>query len=158
MDNLATYLNDHLAGSTTGRELAKRALSNNRDTQFEATLEWLVGQIVEDREALLEIMRAVGAPQDHLKRLAAFAIERVGRLKPNNSLLSYSPLSRLVEFEGLLIGVTGKQAGWRALQQLEDARLADIDLELLVQRATEQRERIEEQRVEAARLALLPNE
>ena len=158
MDNLATYLNDHLAGSTTGRELAKRALSNNRDTQFEATLEWLVGQIVEDREALLEIMRAVGARQDHLKRLAAFAIERVGRLKPNNSLLSYSPLSRLVEFEGLLIGVTGKQAGWRALQQLEDARLADIDLELLVQRATEQRERIEEQRVEAARLALLPNE
>ena len=54
--------------------------------------------------------------------------------------------------------MTGKQAGWRALQQLEDARLADIDLELLVQRATEQRERIEEQRVEAARLALLPNE
>ena len=158
MDNLATYLNDHLAGATTGRELAKRTLSNNRGTQFEPTLEWVVGQIVEDREALLEIMRAVGAPQDHLKRLAAFAIERVGRLKPNNSLLSYSPLSRLVEFEGLLIGVTGKQAGWRALQQLEDARLADIDLELLVQRATEQRERIEEQRVEAARLALLPNE
>jgi hypothetical protein len=153
MNNLATYLNDHLAGATTGRELAKRALSNNRGTQFESTLEWLVDQIVEDREALLDIMRAVDAPEDHLKKIAAFAIERAGRLKPNNSLLSYSPLSRLVEFEGLLIGVTGKLAGWRSLQQLDDRRLAAVDLERLVQRANEQRERVEEQRREAARLA-----
>jgi len=153
MDNLATYLNDHLAGSTTGRELAKRTLSNNRGTQFEPALEWLYGQIAEDRAALLDIMRALGAPEDHLKKLAAFTLERVGRLKPNNSLFSYSPLSRVVELEGLLIGVTGKLAGWRALQQLDDPRLAGFDLERLAQRALEQRERIEEQRREAARLA-----
>jgi hypothetical protein len=153
VNNLATYLNDHLAGSTTGRELAKRTLSNNRGTQFEPVLERLHGQIVEDREALLEIMRAVGAREDHLKTIAAFALERVGRLKPNNSLFSYSPLSRMVEFEGLVLGVTGKLACWRALQQLGDARLADFDLELLAQRAIEQRDGIEEQRRKAARLA-----
>src|SRR3954469_22583233 len=153
MDNLATYLNDHLAGATIGRELAKRARSNNRGTEFEATLEWLVEQIVEDREALLGIMRAVGAPEDHLKKLAAFAVERAGRLKPNNSLFSYSPLSRLVELEGLVLGVTGKLGGWRALQQLDDPRLADFDLEELAQRAIEQRDRVEEQRREAARIA-----
>src|SRR3954470_1426109 len=153
MDNLAPYLNDHLAGSTTGRELAKRSLSSNRGTQFEPTLEWLVAQIVEDREALLDIMRAVGAPEDHLKKLAAFAVERVGRLKPNNSLFSYSPLSRLVEFEGLVLGVTGKLAGWRSLQQLDDPRLAAVDLERLAKRAIEQRDRVEDQRREAARIA-----
>jgi len=153
MDNLATYLNDHLAGATTGRELAKRALSNNRGTEFEATLEWLVEQIVEDRESLLGIMRAVGAPEDHLKKLAAFAVERVGRLKPNNSLLSYSPLSRMVELEGLVLGVTGKLAGWRSLQQLDDPRLTSFDLEQLAQRSLEQRDRVEEQRRAAARLA-----
>jgi hypothetical protein len=153
MNNLATYLNDHLAGSTTGRELAKRALSNNRGTQFEPTLEWLVVQIVEDRQALLDVMRALGAPEDHLKKLAAFAIERLGRLKPNNAILSYSPLSRVVELEGLALGVTGKLAGWRSLQQVDDPRLAEFDLEQLAQRALEQRERIEEQRREAARLA-----
>jgi hypothetical protein len=153
VNNLATYLNDHLAGSTTGRELAKRALSNNRGTQFEPTLEWLVEQIVEDREALLGIMRAVGAPEDHLKKLAAFAVERVGRLKPNNALFSYSPLSRLVELEGLMLGVTGKLGGWRALQQVDEPRLADFDLEGLAQRAIEQRDRVEEQRREAARIA-----
>src|SRR3954452_15354682 len=134
MNNLATYLNDHLAGATTGRELARRTLSNNRGTEFEPTLEWLVEQIVEDREALLGIMRAVGAPEDHLKKLAAFAVERAGRLKPNNSLLSYSPLSRMVELEGLVLGVTGKLAGWRSLQQLDDPRLAAVDLERLAKR------------------------
>ena len=154
MNNLATYLNDHLAGSTTGRELAKRTLSSNRGTQFEPTLEWLVGQIVEDREALLDIMRAVDAPEDHLKKLGAFAIERLGRLKLNNSLFSYSPLSRLVEFEGLVLGVSGKLGAWRALQQLEDPRLAAFDLEELAKRSIEQRDRLEEQRREAARLAL----
>jgi hypothetical protein len=154
VNNLATYLNDHLAGATTGRELAKRTLSNNRGTQFEPTLEWLVEQIVEDREALLDIMRSVDAPEDHLKKLGAFAIERLGRLKPNNALFSYSPLSRLVEFEGLVLGVTGKLAGWRSLQQLDDSRLAAVDLEQLAQRAIEQRDRLEEQRREAARLAL----
>jgi hypothetical protein len=154
VNNLATYLNDHLAGSTTGRELAKRTLSSNRDTQFEPTLEWLLEQIVEDREALLGIMRAVGAPEDHLKKVAAFAIERLGRLKPNNALFSYSPLSRLVEFEGLVLGVSGKLGCWRALQQLEDPRLAAFDLEELAKRSIEQRDRIEEHRREAARIAL----
>src|SRR4051794_34758991 len=153
MDNLATYLNDHLAGSTTGRELAKRTLSSNRGTQFEPTLEWLVQELVEDRQALLDIMHAVDAPEDHLKKLAAYAVERVGRLKPNNSILSYSPLSRVVEFEGLVLGVTGKLAGWRALQQLDDPRLAGFDLEQLAQRSLEQRDRVEEQRRAAARLA-----
>src|SRR3954470_18333035 len=153
MDNLAPYLNDHLAGSTTGRELAKRTLSSNRGTQFEPALEWLPQQLVGERQALLDIMHAVDAPEDHLKKLAAYAVERVGRLKPNNSILSYSPLSRVVEFEGLVLGVTGKLAGWRALQQLEDPRLAEFDLEQLAQRSLEQRDRVEEQRRAAARLA-----
>jgi hypothetical protein len=31
---LSIYLNDHLAGSAAGVELARRALSNNRGTPF----------------------------------------------------------------------------------------------------------------------------
>jgi hypothetical protein len=154
MNRLAIYLNDHLAGSTTGRELAKRALGSNRGTEFEPFLEWLVEQIDEDRESLIGIMRALEVPQDHVKKLAAFALERVGRLKLNGSLFSYSPLSRLVELEALTLGVTGKLAGWRALQQVGDPRLEAFDLELLAQRALEQQQRLEENRREAARLAL----
>jgi hypothetical protein len=153
VDNLATYLNDHLAGATGGRELARRALSSNRGTEFEPTLEWLVDEIVEDRQVLTDIMRAVGAREDQLKKFAALAGERAGRLKLNNSLFSYSPLSRLIEFEGLKLGVTGKLSGWLVLQELNDPRLKGFDLELLVRRASEQLDRIEEQRRAAARIA-----
>ena len=38
-----------------------------------------------------------------------------GRLKPNGQLTGYSPLSRLVELEGLSLGITGKLGLWRAL-------------------------------------------
>ncbi|HEY0631160.1 MAG TPA: hypothetical protein VGC98_03825 [Thermoleophilaceae bacterium] len=155
MDRLGIYLNDHLAGSTTGRELAKRTLSSNRGTEFEPMLEWLVEQIAEDREALVGIMRTLEVPQDPVKKLAAWAVERIGRLKLNGALLSYSPLSRLVELEGLTLGVTGKLAGWRALQQISDPRLAAFDLEQLAERALEQQQRLEEHRLAAARLALV---
>src|SRR4051812_45452331 len=91
---LGIYLNDHLAGATVGRELCRRSLSSNRDTEFGAFLEHLLAQIVEDRETLLELMRRVGAGVDRVKPFAATVGERLGRLKLNGSLRGYSPLSR----------------------------------------------------------------
>jgi hypothetical protein len=150
----AIYLNDHLAGSTIGLALARRALSSNRGTPFESFLETLAEQIADDRATLRKLMRTLDIGEDHVKKLAALAAERAGRLKLNGSLLSYSPLSRLVEFEGLALGVTGKLAMWRALQELDDPRLAGFDIAGLAERAEGQRRGIELQRLEAARLAL----
>ena len=154
MKLLGIYLNDHLAGSTVGRELAKRAASNNKDTQFSPFLDRLAKEISEDRDTLLEVMRVLDVGEDHVKAIGAFVVEKVGRLKLNGSWFSYSPLSRLVEFEGLMVGITGKLGLWRALRQLDDPRLAPFDLGALERRATEQRDGMEEQRLEAARIAL----
>jgi hypothetical protein len=148
------YLNDHLAGSTVGLSLAKRTLGSNRGTQFEAALERIAKEIDEDRESLRAIMRALDVGEDPVKKLTPYVAERLGRLKLNGSWLSYSPLSRLVEFEGLALGITGKLALWRALRQAGDPRLTEFDLELLEQRAADQQETMEEQRREAARIAL----
>ena len=41
--------------------------------------------------------------------------EKLGRLKLNGQLLGYSPLSRLIELEGLMLGIAGKLAMWIAL-------------------------------------------
>ena len=152
--HISIYLNDHLAGATVGRNLAKRTLSSNRDTQFEPFLERLSKEIGEDRQTLVEIMGALGVGEDRVKKAAAFAGERAGRLKLNGSLFGYSPLSRLVEFEGLLVGVTGKLAMWRALRRLEEPRLKAFDFAALESRAEAQRDGLEEQRLEAARIAL----
>lgn len=34
--------------------------------------------------------------------------EKLGRLKPNGQLHGYSPLSRVIELEGLYLGISGK--------------------------------------------------
>ncbi|MEA2429113.1 MAG: hypothetical protein QOF37_2741 [Thermoleophilaceae bacterium] len=152
-DYLAIYLNDHLAGSTVGRELSKRAAGENRGTEFGDVLQRLHEEIVEDRQSLLDIMRALDVGEDHLKAAGALVMERLGRLKLNGQLFSYSPLSRLVELEGLALGVHGKSALWRSLQHSDDPRLAGFDLAGLEARAMRQLDEIEDARLKAARIA-----
>jgi hypothetical protein len=155
---LATYLNDHLAGATAGRELARRtASSNRRDERFAAPARQLAEEVEEDRESLLAIMRTLGVGEDRLKVAAGWTAEKLGRLKPNGRLFSYSPLSRLIELEGLTLGVRGKLAMWESLLAVarEEPRLQQPELERLATRARAQLETLERLRLEAASEALL---
>jgi hypothetical protein len=151
---LAIYLNDHLAGSTVGVELARRARGSNEGTELGDFLATLVVEIEEDRDTLQEVMEAVGAGRDRLKVTGAWAGEKLGRLKLNGSLLGYSPLSRVVEVEGLRLGVEGKACLWKMLRELADPRLSGFDFDTLIARAERQRDELERQRLEAGRLAL----
>ena len=153
---LATYLNDHLGGSATGRELARRTLQSNRGNEYGVVLEDVVRQIEEDVESLLEVMRRLGVEPGRIKEALGWAAEKVGRLKLNGQLLGYSPLSRLVELEALMLGITGKLAMWQALRTVlgDDPRLEGIDLEQLAERARDQGQTVEGLRRRAAAEAL----
>lgn len=153
---LATYMNDHLAGATAGRELARRAAANNRGSELGRFLEDLAQQIDEDRDSLIELMRASGVGIDRVKVLGGWTAEKLGRLKLNGKLLGYSPLSRLLELEGLLLGVRGKLALWQALAEIElDGRAgADADMVDLIERAERQHEELERHRRAVAGEAL----
>jgi hypothetical protein len=155
---IAIYLNDHLAGSTGGLELARRALGANRGTTFEPPLERLAGEIAEDREALLDVMTRLEVARDPLKVWAGWLAEKGGRLKLNGRLTGYSPLSRVLELEVLALGVEGKRAMWRALARVaeSDARLEGVDLDGLTTRAERQRRVLERERLRAAELAFGP--
>lgn len=148
---LSIYLNDHLGGSTVGRDLARRAAANNRGTDYGQFLTTLAVEIDEDRDALLGLMRRLGVRVDQVKVVLGWATEKVGRLKLNGQLTGYSPLSRVVELEGLLLGVRGKLALWTALERLPPStrQTAAVDLERLADRATRQCEQIEEHRLRA---------
>jgi hypothetical protein len=137
---LATYLNDHLAGATAGRELARRSAASNRSSPLGQYLAGLAQEIDEDRDALLKLMGELQIGTDRIKVLGGWVAEKLGRLKPNGRLLSYSPLSRLLEIEGLMLGVRGKLALWEVLQtiQLTQPALAATDLASLAQRAERQ--------------------
>lgn len=153
---LSIYLNDHLAGSVTGIELARRTLSSNRGTRYSEFLQWLVDQIEQDRQSLIGLMERLGIRRDPLKQAGAWGLEKVGRLKLNGRLLGYSPLSRLVEIEGLWMGVNGKLAMWRSLVAVADLdpRLDPIWLVELEARAEEQLRRLDEHHTLASREAL----
>ncbi len=148
---LAIYLNDHLAGSTVGVELARRARGANEGTDLGRLLDRLGREIEEDRDTLGAVMDAVGARRDRLKKAAAWVGEKAGRLKLNGQLTGYSPLSKLVELEGLNLGIEGKSRLWAVLGELTDPRLASFDFEALAQRAERQRSELEPFRLDAGR-------
>jgi hypothetical protein len=152
---LATYLQDHYAGSTVGYELAKRTAGANRGSDFGPPLERLARDIGEDRDTLRRLMDDLGVGVDRLKAGAGWAGEKLGRLKLNGKLLGYSPLSRVLEVEFLVLGVTGKLALWLALAELapRDSRLDAGELERLAARAEDQRARLEDLRRKASAVA-----
>jgi len=150
---LGIYLNDHLAGATGGAELFRRAAGAHRGTELGDTLARLATEIAEDRQALLDMMAALDIPVRQYKLYAAWVVEKVARLKLNGRLLQRSPLSDLVELEGMRLGVEGKAAGWRTLA-LAASRYDGIDsdrLEELIARAGRQAETLEEARLLAAK-------
>jgi hypothetical protein len=147
---LATYLNDHMAGATAGVELARRTRASNQGTRWGPPLEKICAEIEADRATLGQVMQYLGVRRDPAKAAGAWAAEKIGRLKPNGRLWTYSPLSRLIELEMLHIGITGKLGLWRALQEALGAKLSSFDLPGLVERAESQRQTIERLRLDAA--------
>jgi hypothetical protein len=153
---LSTYLNDHYAGATVGLELARRIRSQNEGNAFGRRVAPLVEQIGADRKQLESIMDGLGVGRDLVKTVTGWVGEKAGRLKLNGSLFGYSPLSRLVEFELLTLGVHGKLALWKTLRETgaADAVVGPFELDRLISRAEEQAATLEELRLEAARVAL----
>src|SRR4051794_633877 len=74
-DPIAIYLNDHLAGSTVGLQVARRAAAENRGNDFGEFLSQLADEIETDRRELERVMDSLGVGRDRLKRLAAWTGE-----------------------------------------------------------------------------------
>jgi hypothetical protein len=149
---LGIYLNDHLAGATSGTELARRVASSGQDVADGELLRRLADDIGSDRQDLLAIMAALQIPVRWYKVGAAWIAEKAGRVKLNGRLVTRSPLSSLEELELLRLGVEGKAAGWRTLRELarSDRRLDPARLDELIARARDQAGLLEELRVQAA--------
>ncbi len=152
---LATYLNDHVLGATLGTELVRRAARENEGSGLGEFLTGLAQEIDDDRNTLLALMAELGVKPDRLKVAAGWTGEKLGRLKPNAQLRGYSPLSPLVELEGLLIGIQGKLAMWRVLAEVaQDVGLDRARLEALAARAERQQADVERHRLDVGRRAL----
>jgi hypothetical protein len=154
-DYLETYLQDHRAGAEMGSDLARRLADENVDTPYEDFLLGLAREIEQDVVTLEHIMDRYGVSKSMLKTAGAKVGEKLARLKPNDQLSGYSPLSRVLELEGLRSGVQGKLGLWDSLAQLApfDDRLDEREIRDLQARAERQLERLREHHKVAAREA-----
>ena len=129
---LSIYLRNHEAAGQAGRDLFHRAASTHRQAPYGAELRALAAEVREDLRSLRELMEDLDVRPDRLLGTALRVGERVARLKPNGHLLQRSPLTPLIEVEGLLDAVRAKGAGWRALLaagvQSERVDLAQLSL------------------------------
>ena len=155
-DLLAIHVRDHLAVGAGGLALVRRAAGTAWTAADTETLTLLAEEIEDDLEALRRCAEVLDVRRSRVRELAALAAERVGRLKLNGQLRGSSPLSPVVELEGLLLGVTGKASFWRvlAVSGVEHLLPADIDLGALEARALEQRRELEQLHREAASRAV----
>jgi hypothetical protein len=145
---LAIYLEDHLAGSTAGLNLARRSAATTEGTRAGRTLAAVAAEIADDRDTLLRLMAALGIRGSRLKNTVAWVAERADRLKPNGRMHGEPALQRLHELEALSLGISGKLALWEALRVAPEAKaVAGVDLEALASRARSQRERVEVERI-----------
>ena len=155
-DFLGIYLKDQLALGVAWRELARRSRGSNKGSELGEALELVSTQIAEDVETFKGIMRRLGIRPDPVKVGLVMVAERIGRLKPNGRLASYSPLSRFEELEFLVMGIQGKKQLWATLRDLAGlgTSLPDIDFDALIERAEQQLQTLEPHRVRAGVEAL----
>ncbi|NIH86005.1 hypothetical protein [Amycolatopsis granulosa] len=148
---LGIYLNDHVVVVTACAELARRLARAEAEWAGNGKLDRLAEEMAEDRDALVEMMRTLGEAARPAGQWAGRLLEKAGRLKLNGRLLSRSPLSRVVELEGLRLGVEGKVATWRTLRAraTADSRLDADRLDELIANARSQATRLERLRARA---------
>ena len=141
-DLLGVYVNDHLAAATGGIELVARMIGAHRETRHEDALRQLLGELREEKAALLQTMSTLGIPVRQYKQLAAWVAEKASRGKLNGSLVSRSPLSSLIEFEFLASAVRGKRSGFETLRIAADVepRIDAALFDRLIEQANRQYE------------------
>jgi hypothetical protein len=137
---LGIYLNDHLAGATSGTALARRMVREHHASAYGDDLDRLAAEISQDRRALVGLLADLDVPVRRYKTVVAWLAEKIGRMKPNGRPLRRSGLTVLVELEALRLGAQGKASLWRALLPVSalEPRLDADRLEQLLRRAERQ--------------------
>ena len=152
---LGIYLNDHLAGSVAALGLVEYLSKNYPDTTLETFFAELHAEISADQDVLRDLLRTFEEDESTVRKAGAWIAEKVGRAKFGLNEMEVRGTGLLEALEGLAIGITGKQLLWRALAAASDTipQLKGLDYATLEQRAREQRDRVEEKRLAAAREA-----
>lgn len=155
-DDIATYLNDHLAGSVSALELLDHLAEKAPDPARKTFFKSLRIDIAEDQDTLKSMLQQVAGSESGLRKAAAWLTEKVSRARFAFDDSGGGELAQLEALEALALGIQGKLGLWRALGPLAGRvpSWRGIDFGRLERRAQDQHGRVEATRIDAARATL----
>jgi hypothetical protein len=148
---LRIYLDDHQTVLLAGRELVRRMTKRAGDGELATFLRELEPEIEDDRRCVIARIREAGGSPSRVKPGLAWIGEKAARLKLNGSLTKPSPLSPLLELEGLRAVLDASRSLWRTLERTDSAT---ADYTERAKRAERRIAKVEELRLVAAEAAL----
>jgi hypothetical protein len=151
---LATYLQDHLAGSVAALDLLAHLTTEAAASA--PTLASLTADIHADQETLVALMTRLQIQPSRPRQAAAWLTAKLGELTLRLEAGDDPALRALDGLEALALGIAGKEALWHALATVADQTpaLGTLDYPDLIARAMDQRQRVEVLRIAAAQAAL----
>lgn len=159
MTAISHHVHVHIAGLAAGIDLFGRSAAGMLDPAVGDLVRDLRAELFEERRQLRRMANGLGVGESSLLTGAARVGERIGRLKPNESLLRRTPLTDLVELEAMRLVVATKRAGWEALQAVAGRHeaLDAEELRGLVEQTNEQERLLAEAHVRTASHVLAPH-
>lgn len=146
-----------MAGASSALALLDDLIKNHQQDRFAEFFSHLRNEVQEDEKTLRDLIRKIGAEESSVRKAGAWVLEKFGRAKIGAADTSYGLLQAL---EALVLGITGKKLLWRSLAEIAptSTKLQGIDFPRLQERAQEQIESVEAERISVARTALSDRE
>jgi hypothetical protein len=153
--HLATYLNNHLAGSQGALDLMEHVIEAQKGTSAASTITAIRSEVLEERQQLEELMERLQIDKNRSRQAVGWFSEKAAQLKLRLDDPGDGALRLFESLEAIAIGIAGKQALWQALEVVAEqlTELRGPDYAQLAQRSKDQRRRIEEVRLQAAKAA-----
>lgn len=152
---IATYLNDHLAGSSGALRLIESLTHDPADPDCEF-FTGLLQRVKEDRETLERLIAQSGYGINRARQWVGSCIARLGILRQSHNGLRFGQLGKFEILEILVLGIHGKHLLWNALAEVKHDFPAweGFDFDALAETAADQRDGVEELRLREAVPAL----
>jgi len=154
-DPLTRYLQDHLAGSVAALQLMETLADHEPGLPLEQKLRGLHAEVTEEQETLKAILARLEGEESSLKQAAAWLTEKLHRGRLALAERADPALARLTGLESLALGLQGKLALYRALEDVapDEPRLGGYPFAALQARTLLQHAMVEQERMAAARVA-----
>ena len=155
-EHLATYLNDHLAGSVVAVELMENLEAAYAGKPIAEFVRGIRIEVETDQRELQELMKRLEISESRTRKVSAWLTEKLTELKLRLDDSAHGNLRLFESLEALSLGIEGKKSLWLALAAAAEVapQLRSVDYERLKASAEEQRSRVEAKRIEIARVAL----